>query len=141
MELEHHGNPDTILSSLDEKLACLKSFAEEVTSANKMVLNDVASKVDPWIQGFQVPLDEAKDFLEAAQYLSQEASSVKTKLTMTRRYYRTKMQERLMHGGNDQEVDEVGFREGPGYFNGAAAECQPRENRLRGPDAFRGGWR
>ena len=95
------------MSSLDEKLACLKCFAEEVTSANKMVLNDVASKVDPWIQGSQVPLDEAKDFLEAAQYLTQEARLTKKKLTMTRRYVRTKLGERLMHGGMTKRLAKL----------------------------------
>ena len=98
-ELKHHGDPDDIMAALDNNLKNIKTFTEELVGASKVQMMELIPKLDSCVLELTGKTDEAKDFLEAGQFLAKQASNGKRKASQSARYQRAKVHEKLVHGG------------------------------------------
>jgi hypothetical protein len=94
-ELEHHGDPRSIVDALDLHMRSLKSVVDELQEASKVALAELEQKATTTQKELKAKLDEASDFLEAAQFLVKQVGSDKRKVSQAARYQRAKLAEKL----------------------------------------------
>lgn len=98
-ELKHNGDAEAILQSLDTLVANLKQLQDEVNAASKVALAEIEGNCDAAVASLQAKEAEAKDFVEAAEFLVGQAATDSRKRKQASRYQRVKLAERLVAGG------------------------------------------